>query len=334
VATYKKKLQVFVSSTFVDLRQERQAAVEAILEAGHIPAGMELFASGDESQMEVIRQWIDDSDVFFLILGGRYGSVEPISKKSYIQLEFEYATEKKKPIFSVVMTDVEFDRRNKEDSSKCEREYFKEWKDFRNTVRQKLVEHWSDSKDIKLAVHKSLAHFVRDESLVGWIRGDEAGKTPEGVSQELARLSTENAALRKALNDSENKPPIISSGLTFPEFKRLLEDEKIDITKLPRVLGDKIQGLSSKPRLFHFFIVMGGLLADGLVVQEPRQLNRMLEHCFFRLKSLGMLIDDGKKIELTKEGLAIHFQCKLNYSRSSASWTADEKDRFFQQGAR
>ncbi len=55
----KKKLQVFVSSTYEDLKEERQAAVEAILNAGHIPAGMELFAAGDESQMAVIRRWID-----------------------------------------------------------------------------------------------------------------------------------------------------------------------------------------------------------------------------------------------------------------------------------
>lgn len=66
----KKKLQVFISSTYTDMRAERQAAVEAILRAGHIPAGMELFAAGDESQLETICRWIDDSDVFMLILGG------------------------------------------------------------------------------------------------------------------------------------------------------------------------------------------------------------------------------------------------------------------------
>jgi hypothetical protein len=42
----RKKLQVFVFSTYADLKEERQAAVEAILSAGHIPAGMELFAAG------------------------------------------------------------------------------------------------------------------------------------------------------------------------------------------------------------------------------------------------------------------------------------------------
>ena len=51
-----RKYQVFVSSTFDDMRAERQAAVEAILEAGHIPAGMELFTAGDESQLETIKR--------------------------------------------------------------------------------------------------------------------------------------------------------------------------------------------------------------------------------------------------------------------------------------
>jgi len=65
----RRKLRVFVSSTYEDLREERQAAVEAILKAGHIPAGMELFTAGSKSQFEVIKHWIDELDVFMLILG-------------------------------------------------------------------------------------------------------------------------------------------------------------------------------------------------------------------------------------------------------------------------
>ena len=102
----KKRLQVFVSSTFNDLKNERQAAVEAILSAGHIPAGMELFTAGDESQMEVIKQWIDESDVYLLILGGRYGSVEPKTGKSYTQLEYEYALGLGKPLFACVVNEA------------------------------------------------------------------------------------------------------------------------------------------------------------------------------------------------------------------------------------
>ena len=102
----KRRLQVFVSSTFVDLISERQAAVSAILKAGHIPAGMELFTAGDRSQMDTIKQWIDESDVYLLILGGRYGSVEPSSGISYTELEFDYALQQKKPLFAVVVTDL------------------------------------------------------------------------------------------------------------------------------------------------------------------------------------------------------------------------------------
>src|SRR5436305_6908804 len=102
----RNRLQVFVSSTFSDLREERQAAVEAILSAGHIPAGMELFAAGDESQMEVIKQWIDESDVYLLILAGRYGSIESRTGKSYTQLEYEYALNKSKPLFACVIREI------------------------------------------------------------------------------------------------------------------------------------------------------------------------------------------------------------------------------------
>ncbi|TNT40442.1 DUF4062 domain-containing protein, partial [Escherichia coli] len=99
----KRKLQVFVSSTFTDLIEERQAAVSAILKAGHIPAGMELFTAADRSQMDIIKNWIDESDVYMLILGGRYGSIEPTTGKSYTELEYDYAVEQGKALFAVVI---------------------------------------------------------------------------------------------------------------------------------------------------------------------------------------------------------------------------------------
>ena len=99
-----KKLQVFVSSTYTDLIEERQAAVEAILDAGHIPAGMELFKAG-KSQMNTIKKWIDESDVYMLILGGRYGSIEEESGLSYTELEYQYALSKNMPVFAIVLKD-------------------------------------------------------------------------------------------------------------------------------------------------------------------------------------------------------------------------------------
>jgi hypothetical protein len=105
----KKKLQVFVSSTYSDLLEERQAAVEAILKAGHLPAGMELFAAGDQSQLDTIRRWLDESDVFMLILGARYGSVDLKTSLSYVELKYDYAIERGIPSFAVVIADKAID---------------------------------------------------------------------------------------------------------------------------------------------------------------------------------------------------------------------------------
>jgi Domain of unknown function (DUF4062) len=110
----KRKLQIFLSSTYEDLIQERLAAIEAILAAGHIPAAMEQFSPGDETAWDRIKAWIDESDAFILILGGRYGSIEPSSRKSYVQLEYEYAIEKQKPFFSLVVSDEHHEQRVKD----------------------------------------------------------------------------------------------------------------------------------------------------------------------------------------------------------------------------
>ena len=98
-----KKLQIFVSSTYLDLTQERQKAVEGILRSKHIPAGMELFAPSNKTQWDIIQEWIKNSDLLLLIIGGRYGSIEPESGKSYTHLEYEFALTNRIPVFSIVL---------------------------------------------------------------------------------------------------------------------------------------------------------------------------------------------------------------------------------------
>lgn len=55
---------------------------------------MEYFPAANEEQFAVIKRLIDRCDYYILILGGRYGSIEPKTGKSYTQLEYEYALEK------------------------------------------------------------------------------------------------------------------------------------------------------------------------------------------------------------------------------------------------
>ena len=62
------KYQVFVSSTYVDLIEERKEITQAILEANCIPAGMELFPASNKSQWDFIKKVIYDSDFYLVIL--------------------------------------------------------------------------------------------------------------------------------------------------------------------------------------------------------------------------------------------------------------------------
>jgi hypothetical protein len=217
----RKRLQIFVSSTFSDLREERQSAVEAILAAGHIPAGMELFAAGDESQMEVIKQWIDESDVYLLILGGRYGSIEPKSNKSYTQLEYEYALGKGKPLFACVIKDAALEMRVKKHGMEMIDKHRKEWDVFRELVQTKMVEFWEDSKDIKIAIANKLGQLSRRDDLIGWVRAHREADLP-ALSNEIARLSKENADLRSQLG---SKPEVFINGLSYSQLKVLLQEK-------------------------------------------------------------------------------------------------------------
>lgn len=173
-----KKLQVFLSSTYDDLIEERLAAMEAILAAGHIPAAMEQFAPGDQTALQKIRTWIDESDAFILILGGRYGSIEPKSRKSYVQVEYEYALKKRKPFFALVLTKAGHARRVKKlGLSVDEREHQEKYAKFKSVVAGKLCASWDDKKDIKVAILQKLPEWAQRSDLYGWVRRDGAAGT-------------------------------------------------------------------------------------------------------------------------------------------------------------
>lgn len=218
-----KKLQVFVSSTYTDLREERQAAVEAILSSGNIPAGMELFTAGDESQMTVIKRWIDESDVYLLILGGRYGSLESKTGKSYTHLEFEYAVSQQKPWFAVVIDDQALEDKVKIFGREViEQENTKELKAFRETVKGIVVKFWKDTKDIKIAVHETLSEFSYRKELVGWVRGGNTVNT--GIlAEEIARLTKENSELRNQVAKLLSSTTALFAGLPYQQLNEIVK---------------------------------------------------------------------------------------------------------------
>lgn len=310
----KKKLQVFISSTYTDLQEERQSAVQAILTAGHIPAGMELFAAGDETQMNVIKRWIDESDVYMLILGGRYGSIEPKSGKSYIHLEYEYAIEKNKPLFAVVIDESYLEEKVKKDGLKAiEKDHSEKLKDFRDLVCSKMVRFWKDAKDIKLSIMETMADFSSREELIGWIPGNEAINTG-AIAEELANLVKENNELREKISQS-SKPQSTYSGLTFDEMYKLLSAYEISINDLEsqkndRIKFDVVQDLAmhlgeAKTTLLQFYWLSQEMIRQySLYNMRAGKLHR-------KLMEFGLLESVEGNIQFTETGRQFLLRLKL-----------------------
>lgn len=231
----KKKYQVFISSTYIDLKEERQAVVEAVLKAGHIPAGMELFKSG-KSQLETIKKWIDVSDIYVLILGGRYGSIDEETGKSYTQLEYEYALDRNMPVFAIVIKD-ELTRKKVKEAEKHEDviEIYNKTKydDFKKNVLDKIVSFAGSLPEIKLGVHENIHQFERDYKLKGWVRGDSL-KGDEKLQEKHLELVEKNSQLELKIEKSklkEKNRKTFKSGCTYKEIKELLESKEITIPK-------------------------------------------------------------------------------------------------------
>jgi hypothetical protein len=100
-----KRYQVFVSSTYVDLLEERAEVMQALLELDCMPAGMELFPAASEEQWNWIKKVIDESDYYMVIIGGRYGTVSDVTGMSYTEMEYRYALETGKPVIAFLHED-------------------------------------------------------------------------------------------------------------------------------------------------------------------------------------------------------------------------------------
>lgn len=192
------KYQVFVSSTYVDLIEERKEITQAILEANCIPAGMELFPASNKSQWDFIKKVIDDSDFYLVILAGKYGSEgidEAGQKISYTEMEFDYALKSNKPIIALIHADPDILPRIKCETSKTKNVKLKKF--YAKVSSGRLIKKWTNKDNLKSVALSALfeAKLSESHNVKGWIRTDSVetiiNKSEEGLRKELQRAEEE-----------------------------------------------------------------------------------------------------------------------------------------------
>ena len=186
-----KRYQVFISSTYLDLKDERSKVMKSIMDLDCIPAGMEMFPAMDEEQFEFIKKIIDDCDYYILIIGGKYGSMTE-GGISYTELEFDYAKSKGIPVLAFLHNNIDIIPSHKvemETNVRAKLEQFKE-----KVKKGRLVQFWDSPENLTSQVIISLMQTIKTRPGVGWVRANVA--TNEESLQELNDLRKEVEQLR------------------------------------------------------------------------------------------------------------------------------------------
>ena len=166
-----KRYQVFISSTFADLEDERKGVMEAIIELDCSPAGMEMFPASNKEQFEYIKSVIDESDYYVIIVAGRYGSIAD-DGISYTEKEFDYAKEKGIPILAFVKKDISTLTSVKIELDSQKRECLQKFRE--KVLDGRMAKFWDTKDELKYNLHSSLSHEMKINPKVGWIRGNTA----------------------------------------------------------------------------------------------------------------------------------------------------------------
>ncbi len=193
-----KRYQIFISSTFSDLKDIRKSLFECLMHRPYIPFGMEMFGATAMKKWENIMHSIDESDCFVLILGFKYGS---LTNKGigYVESEYLYALEQNKPMLVFIRHEESSSKFYERETNPGNIELLKRFRSKLEKVHQ--FEFWMDSVDLNTKVLSSLPNCIFRSC---WVRDEH---------NNCKQLSDENSFLRKEIEvlkeEYVNKTPDI-----------------------------------------------------------------------------------------------------------------------------
>lgn len=197
-----KKYQIFISSTYEDLKEKRRRVQETILSMYQFPIGMEMFSADDADQWEIIQETIDNSDYYVLIIGRRYGSIIQNGSDagiSYTQKEYRYAKSIGVPVLAF-LSDREASFKDGEIETDPEK--LSKLNEFIDEVKSgNMVNFWKNEDDLAAKVAVALQKQISRGKRPGWIRATFSMDDVLKNANEVIRLQQENAELREELSE-------------------------------------------------------------------------------------------------------------------------------------
>lgn len=203
----KRKFSLFVSSTYEDLKEERQAVMGVAIENDFIPVGMEQFHAAPASQWDVIKKMIDESDFYLLIIGGRYGSIDESVNVSYTEKEYNYVKNMSTPVLVLIEEPgtIRSDKMDFGDDKHDKYELQKRLDEFRSKVKNdgNTVDFFDGIDSLKYKVSQTLKNAKEyADSSAGWVRYNEViDIINEKIAEEEENKSQLNSQIQNQFED-------------------------------------------------------------------------------------------------------------------------------------
>lgn len=159
---------VFVSSTFLDLREERQQLARRLLDMDCMPLGMEFFPSTGGSVWPVIRETMSHAEAVVFIVAGKYGSIDPITGLSWTHREYQLARELGKHVIVLMHQDPQTLPTARQESDPAVATRLER---FRQELAQtSLPRFYSDAESLTAGLNTSIRYAQEHEQITGWSR--------------------------------------------------------------------------------------------------------------------------------------------------------------------
>ncbi|MBQ8174890.1 MAG: DUF4062 domain-containing protein [Clostridia bacterium] len=194
--------RIFVSSTKEDLIPYREAVETALTSMEHIPLAMEYFVSSPDSPIDVCLSTVRRSQLYIVIVGMRYGSIEEGSGKSFTELEYDEAVKNKIPVLAFIIDEEHCAILPKFVDVGEKAEKLKEFKAKLNSSY--LVSRFTSVDNLKQLVEKSVRQTI--DKLSADIAEKEAFQSKEQALADYvegAKLFRRFALLPKRYNGTE-----------------------------------------------------------------------------------------------------------------------------------
>lgn len=324
----KRKFSIFISSTYEDLIDERQALVGVALEKNFIPVGMEQFHAAPTSQWNVITKMIDECDFYLLIMGGRYGSIDEETGKSYTEKEYDYAKEKGMPVLGLIKrtSAITEDKRDTGDAKYTKME---KQDAFRTKVMNggNTVDFFEDLNGLKYVASATLGDAIEyANDTAGWVRYRDV---VDVINEEAEGRNKANNVVgeqqQKMLEEMKNMLSQFAGRLTDIENNQLTWED------IPVATNEDIENLF---RVENETLVMGNSEKHKSVVGQDDVGNIPVESAFLLVYAAD---GDGQVIKIrtlsspTQVSVAGKQFMADNSKRESARWV-EALDRLIDWG--